>query len=180
MVTTPTPSYFLPGFEATSARDTALSFDLEADAVTLHIPVLTPVDLEAVVRRLLEAQTRLARYPIGDIIDVIDQAVQRWLDPDDAYRQQAETLLPVITRYSPPMIRHGLDTLLHTFRKPNLWRLLWAELGGSPGARHLSAPPGRRQCHTRLWTAVDHAHFFRQCPGPVGLESHLCAVDQKR
>jgi hypothetical protein len=175
MVSTPTPSYFLPGFDATSARETTLSFDLEADAVTLRLPVLTPTALEVVVQRLLEAQTRLARYPIGDIIDVIDQAVQRWLDPDDVYRQQAETLLPIITRYSPPMIRHGLDTLLHTFRKPNLWRLLQAELGDPLVLDTFRPRPGTDSA-TRAYGPRLITHIFSGNVPGLSAWSLICAL----
>ena len=44
----------------------------------------------------------------GDILNCIDRAVQRWLDPHSPERQQAETRLPETTGLSAAMIRHVL------------------------------------------------------------------------
>ena len=130
MTTTLAPPYFLPGFDAQSAALTPLQFDVEDDPITLHVPTLTPADIEAVSQHLLEAQAQhLAERPIADIVDMIDQVVQLWLDPLYPYRQQAEALLPTITRYTLPMVQHGLDTLLNSFRKEALWQLLQSEFG---------------------------------------------------
>ena len=123
-------SYFLPGLETESAETCTLTFGEAPEHVTLSFPVLTPVAVEALSQRLLAAQAaHLAEQPIAEIIDTIDRVVQLWLDPQYAYRQQAEALLPTITHYSAPMLRHGLDTLLRALRKDALWRLLREELG---------------------------------------------------
>ncbi len=132
MATTETASYFLPGLEDRVADlpTTALTFDATEEPVTLHVPTLTPDDIDTVANRLIEArEAYLANRPIADIVETIDQVVQLWLDPEYPYRRQAETLLPAITRYSPPMVRHGIDTLFNAFRKDALWRLLQAEFG---------------------------------------------------
>ncbi len=130
MDTTLASPYFLPGFDAPAAAVTPLQFDAGGDPVTLQVPALTPADIESVSRHLLAAQDQyLVERPIAEIVDVIDQTVQLWLDPHYVYRQQAEALLPTITRYSAPMVRHGLDILLNSFRKESLWRLLQAEFG---------------------------------------------------
>ncbi|MDH3599987.1 MAG: acyl-CoA reductase [Candidatus Tectomicrobia bacterium] len=126
------PPYFLPGSDDQDATfaTTSLCFEAMDESVSLHVPVLTPADIEAVSQRLLEAQARhLAERPIMEIVDRIDQVVQLWLDPQYPYRQQAEAVLPIITRYTVPMVRHGLDTLLNSFRKESLWRLLESEFG---------------------------------------------------
>lgn len=121
---------FLPGVELQELRTTALSFHTPTDSVTLEMPCLTPESLTVLGARLRMAQAAyLATRPIADIVAVIDQVVQRWLDPHDPYRQYAEAVLPTITRYSAPMVRHGLDSLLPHFRKESLWSLLQAELG---------------------------------------------------
>jgi acyl-CoA reductase-like NAD-dependent aldehyde dehydrogenase len=130
MEATLAPPYFLPGFDEQGATWTSLTFEGESEAVVLRVPLLTAADIAAVTQRLLAAQAcTLSAMPLADIVEVIDTVVQRWLAPDYSYRQQAEQVLPTITRYSPPMIRHGLDTLLHGFRKECLWQLLEAEFG---------------------------------------------------
>lgn len=127
MLTTP---YFLPGLEAASLPTTVLTFDASGEALTLHVPVLTAALLDSLASRLIAAQqTHLAQRPIADIVALIDQVVQLWLDPKYPHRQQAEALLPAITRYSLPMVKHGMDRLLRSFRKDALWRLLEAEFG---------------------------------------------------
>lgn len=123
------PAYFLPGWDATGAETTTLTFGTGAEAVALTLPVLTPAALAAVSHALLQAQKGLARWALGDIIDVLDRLIQRWLDPQYAYRRYAETLLPTITHYSLPMVQHGLDRLLQALRKDALWRVLYAEFG---------------------------------------------------
>ncbi|MCB1743441.1 MAG: acyl-CoA reductase, partial [Gammaproteobacteria bacterium] len=52
-----------------------------------------------------------------------------WQDPGYPRRQHVEACLPVVTGYSAPMVKHGLDTLLAGFRADALWTLLRAELG---------------------------------------------------
>lgn len=131
MTTALVPAYFLPpGCESATAEATTLAFGDEPEELRLQVPVLTPAALETLSLRLRQAQeAHLARRPIADIVEVIDQVVQRWLDPHYAYRQQVEALLPAITGYSPPMIRHGLEALLSALRQEALWRLLRAEFG---------------------------------------------------
>lgn len=127
-----TMPYFLPGLAAETAGlpTTALTFDATGDALTLNVPTLTADLIDALATRLIAArQKHLAQRPIADIVALIDQVIQLWLDPHYPYRQQAEALLPAITRYSPQMVRHGMERLLKAFRKDALWHLLEAEFG---------------------------------------------------
>lgn len=130
MTTATLAPYFLPGWEAATAATTTLTFGTGAEAVVVSLPVLTPAALQAVCQHLLAAQEHyLAPRPIAEIVDSIDRVIALWLDPQYPYRQQAEALLPSITHYSPPMVRHGLERLLRALRKEALWRLLHAEFG---------------------------------------------------
>ena len=130
MAITQTTPYFFPRLEGHVLPTTPLAFDAAADPVTLHLPILTSDHIDTVTAHLLDArEAHLAHRPIADIVEIIDQVVQLWLDPAYPDRQQADALLPAITRYSPPMVQHGMDTLLNAFRKDALWRLLRAEFG---------------------------------------------------
>ena len=113
MPTVTAPPYFFPDWDAGRVPTTSLSFGTGPETICLSLPALTPDALDAVSQHLLAAQAQhLACRPIAEIVDVIDRVIQLWLDPQYPYRQQAEAFLPIITRYSAPMVRHGLDTLL--------------------------------------------------------------------
>lgn len=124
------PAYFLPGGDDPTLVYTTVAFGTGPETVCLSMPHLTPERLSTLSTHLRLAQeANLAPRPIADIVAVIDRVAQLWLDPEYPYRQQAETLLPIITGYTVPMVRHGLETLLQQFCQPALWRLLHAELG---------------------------------------------------
>ena len=166
---------FFPGWDAGTVATTSLTFGTGSEALNLSLPVLTPAALDAVSLRLLAAQAQhLACRPIAEIVEVIDCVIQLWLDPQYPYRQQAEAFLPIITHYSAPMVRHGLDTLLQAFRKDALWRLLQAELG-TLCTRYVSATAACWRLYTGVWSTSDHTRLFGQCPGAAGL-SLICAL----
>jgi hypothetical protein len=170
------PYFFPPGFEPQTHEEMTLTFGDEAEALRLSLPVLTPAALEALSLRLLEAQeAHLARRPIADIVEVIDQAVQRWLDPHSVYRQQAEAWLPAITRYSPAMIRHGLDTLLQALRKEALWRLLQAEFG-DPQVLDTFRPRPHVGSLTRAYGPRLVTHIFSGNVPALSAWSLVCAL----
>jgi hypothetical protein len=61
---------------------------------------------------------------VTQVIEVIDRAIARLLDPADAYRQQAERLLPIVSGYDAEMVRLGLTSFFKTFRAPQLQRFV--------------------------------------------------------
>ncbi|GGE40350.1 acyl-CoA reductase [Pullulanibacillus camelliae] len=93
--------------------------------VVLQFPVLTGDKLREIGKEILKAQERyLSTLTVQTIVTVIDQAVQKWLDPEYPFRQLAEKLLPEITGYSKEMIRISLKRYMRTFRKKELLRFL--------------------------------------------------------
>jgi hypothetical protein len=66
----------------------------------------------------------LKTLTVSQIIEVVDRAIARLLDPADPYRQQMEQLLPVITGYDAEMVRLGLTSFFKTFRAPQLHRFV--------------------------------------------------------
>lgn len=176
MITTLTPPYFLPGHDEIGANPWVLTFGEGPEPVTLAFPRLTPADLTALGQRLRRAQaTYLATRPIADIVDVLDRVVQHWLDPSYPYRQQAEALLPTITHYSAPMLRHGLDTLLHALRKDALWRLLREELG-DPRVLDTFRPRQQAGGLTRAYGPQLVTHIFAGNVPALSAWSLVCAL----
>ncbi|GGJ03471.1 acyl-CoA reductase [Alicyclobacillus cellulosilyticus] len=123
-----------PGVDLTPGRTVAVSLPgsgAGGDApvrVELVYPEVTPAamaGLAAAVRKACAAS--LARLKTAEVVDWIDAAVARWLDPDYLPRQWAERLLPLLTGYDAETVRLELKRLLRTFRRKELWRFLDAD-----------------------------------------------------
>lgn len=116
--------YFTPkAFEPASFNEK--DFESEYGALTLRMPKLTAdevTEIAGMVKK--QRQMWLTNLKVAEVVDVLDIAVQKWLNPNDALRQLAETLLPVITGYDPEMIRLELKRFMRTFRKKELMRFL--------------------------------------------------------
>jgi hypothetical protein len=61
---------------------------------------------------------------VSQIVAVVDRAIARLLDPADAYRIQADQLLPIVSGYDAHMVRLGLTAFFETFRAPQLHRFV--------------------------------------------------------
>jgi hypothetical protein len=176
MPTVEAPPYFFPGWDANTMAMSSLTFGAGPGVISLPFPVLTPEALAAVSQRLLAAQVQhLAWRPIAEIVEVIDRVIQLWLDPQYPYRQQAETVLPSITHYSAPMVRHGLDTLLQAFRKDALWRLLQAEFG-DPYVLDTFRPRPHAGGYTRAYGPRLITHIFSGNVPALPAWSLICAL----
>lgn len=168
--------YFLPGWEAQALATSCVTYGSGADCFTLALPVLTPAILTSVSQQLLAAQAQyLAERSIADIVEVIDTVVHHWLDPAYAYRRQAEAVLPIVTGYSAPMIRHGLDTLLQALRRDALWRLLQAEFG-DPHVLDAFQPRPHAGGWTRAYGPRLVTHIFSGNVPALPAWSLICAL----
>ena len=116
------------------------------------MPSPSPTDLSARLdalraNRLQHLIPRTAR----DILNCIDRAVQRWLDPDSQERQEAEARLPETTGLSAAMIRHVLPLIFQEYRADRIEALCVDELGclevldrfvpSVSGQKRVSGPP---------------------------------------
>ncbi|MGE5673635.1 MAG: acyl-CoA reductase [Mycobacterium leprae] len=91
---------------------------------------MEPISDEAVQRltdRLLAAQQQLARRPVAEILALLDRVVQRWLDPADPIRREAEERLAETTHLAPAMLQRGLEEMLR--RVAGIPELLDQDLG---------------------------------------------------
>lgn len=116
---------YLPGLDAKELAWHTLSFGAGPQALAVRVPVLGAEQLRALARRVKQAAARELRpLPVSRIIEIVDAAIARLLDPADPYRREAERLLPAITGYDAEMVKLGLAGFLQTFRAPQLHRFV--------------------------------------------------------
>src|SRR5574337_218718 len=116
---------WLPGLPADAVDRRTLRLGRGADAIEVRVPLLTPAQMTALAERVRRARAQvLARMPVAQVIDAVDRAVQRLLDPADPYRREADRLLPRASGFDPEMVRLGLNAYLRTFRAPQLARFV--------------------------------------------------------
>jgi hypothetical protein len=115
----------LPGLATEEVGWQTLEFGAGAQALQVRVPVLTATQLRALAQRVRRAAAQhLATLPVSRVIEIIDAAIARLLDPRDDCRQERERLLPVVTGYDAEMVRLGLVGFLQTFRAPQLHRFV--------------------------------------------------------
>lgn len=167
-------AYYLPGLdeadmESWTTRDCG-------DGVELRIPVLRARVIARLAERLRSARAAtLAERPVPDIIEAIDRAAARLLDPADPLRGLAERALPAVTGYSLPMVRLVLDRMAADWRAPALERLVTSELGGLDAldAFRADSRPGRR---SRAYGPELSLHVFAGNVPGVGVTSMVRAL----
>jgi hypothetical protein len=109
---------------------TTWSYGAGAGAVGLRIPQLTPALLAEQLAALREARAgHLAHRPVEEIVAAIGRAAERLLDRGDPMRRAAESVLPLVTGATPPMVRLVLDRMAADWRADRLRSLLAAEFG---------------------------------------------------
>jgi hypothetical protein len=100
----------------------------DSDCV-FEYPELSGGFIKDVAERLKQnREAYLSTLTTTEIVDKIDSAVRKWLDPSYPFRITAELLLPVITGYDPEVVRLHLKRYMRTFRRKELFRFLDEEL----------------------------------------------------
>ncbi|HEX2547630.1 MAG TPA: acyl-CoA reductase [Ramlibacter sp.] len=122
-MTQPWRAGYLPGLAEHEVGWHTLPFGEGAQRVEVAVPVLQPSQLAALARRVKQAPA-LKELPVSRIVEILDAAIARLLDPLDPFRREAERLLPAVTGYDAEMVRLGLDGFLPTFRAPQLHRFV--------------------------------------------------------
>ncbi|RZJ10406.1 MAG: acyl-CoA reductase [Haliea sp.] len=121
---------YLPGLPADEVTWQMLTFDIRGDRVEVAVPVLTEAQIVALTQRVRNAsRSYLKSLTVAQIVDIIDQAIHRLLDPQDPWRRKADAVLPRVTGYDAEMVRLGLSGYLKIFRKPQLLRFLAEDFG---------------------------------------------------
>ncbi|GAB3066752.1 acyl-CoA reductase [Virgibacillus ainsalahensis] len=122
-----TGAYFIPEtIQLTSF--TTREFESGEEKLILKYPDLSGEDIQFISKTIKKNQKiYLKDLKIAEVIDIVDTAVQKWLDPDYHLRKFAEKWLPVVTGYDSEMIRLELKRFLRTFRKKELLRFILEE-----------------------------------------------------
>ena len=116
---------YLPGLSDDEVQWHVLPFERNGTRLDVSVPMLTAEQMQALANRVRDAAAQhLRSMTVAQIIDVIDRAMARLLDRNDAYRQQAEAWLPVVSGYDADMVRLGLTGFFKTFRAAQLKRFL--------------------------------------------------------
>ncbi len=116
---------YLPGVSDDDIEWQTLSYNRDGQAIDVRVPLLSDEQMKHLSAHIKEKSRHyLKSLPVSDITAIIDTAITRLLDRNNAYRQQAEEYLPLITGYDAEMIRLGLTGYLKTFRQPELRRFI--------------------------------------------------------
>lgn len=98
---------------------------LTFNGISLETPILNSADVTTIISTLKEERGGyLAKLRTNEIIEIVDEAVCRWLEPNDENRLLAEQWLPRITGYDEEMIRLFLRRYLRQFRKEKLLKMV--------------------------------------------------------
>jgi hypothetical protein len=120
---------YLPGFSEQELNWETLSVGSTADPLQVQMPRLTPAQWDALSARVRRAaREQLKTLPVTDIIQAIDRAVQRWLDPQEPIRQRADLCMARLTGWDAEMVRQGLNATFKTYRSMQLHRFVAEDL----------------------------------------------------
>ncbi|MBT2324769.1 acyl-CoA reductase [Variovorax paradoxus] len=116
---------YLPGLAPADVQWQPLVFESGTTRLEVAVPVLSPQQMTALALRVKQAsRLHLKTMTVSQIVAVVDRAIARLLDPADAYRIQADRLLPIVSGYDADMVRLGLTAFFKTFREPQLRRFV--------------------------------------------------------
>ena len=115
-------AWHLPGVDIRALATLALG-DL-----TVRYPEPTPELIASTIAQLGDAGERLREHTVTELVEVIDAAAGRLLDPEDAIRGEAIEGLSA-AGYSRSMAARVVDGMARDWRADRLRRLLDAELG---------------------------------------------------
>jgi len=121
------------GVEVTATRDIPVrrTVGLNREAAVLLQPEIDPGWMGHLLDRLASARAELLERTAESIVDSLGRVGERFLDPDDALRQEALALLPGFAGQSEAMAERVLDGMATDWTHTRLRELLEHEVGGS-------------------------------------------------
>lgn len=116
----------LPGAVTTFIK----RYERAGKTIDVSFDLLSPEALRKVFSFLRDrCESALRKRTVKEIIELLDMAADRWLDPAYAPRQKAINLISDITGFSPEMVAHAIDEEQSSSRGPHLMQALANELG---------------------------------------------------
>lgn len=105
-------------------------YDHDDEHVEVEFEQLSAEALASVVAFLRRRRREvLARRPVREIIEVLDRAAARWLDPAYPPRRATIAEIAFLTGFSPEMVAHAIEEEQASSRGPHLLDALRNELG---------------------------------------------------
>lgn len=116
---------YLPGLAPAEVQWQTLAFESGTTRLEVAVPVLSAPQMKALARRVKQAsQHHLKTMTVSEIVNVVERAMARLLEPTDPVRVTLDRLLPIVSGYDAEMVRLGLTTFFKTFRAPQLHRFI--------------------------------------------------------
>ena len=120
---------YLPGLSDQEVKWETMTLGSGAHPLQVRMPRLDAAQWPALTERVRRAaREQLKSLPVSAIIEAIDRAVQRWLDPLDPMRQQADHCMPRVTGWDAEMVRQGLNATFRTYRARQLHQFVAEDL----------------------------------------------------
>ncbi len=164
---------YLPGLAPADVQWRSLRFESGPTRLEVAVPVLSADQMRALAVRVGHASRRhLKTMTVSGIVDVVDRAMARLLDPADPYRRELDQLLPIVTGYDAEMVRLGLTAFFKTFRAPQLHRFV-AEDFANPKLLDEFQPRPKGGAARAFGPELAGPRLGRQRAGPCALEPGL-------
>ena len=99
--------------------------------VTIHltIPLVNRALVETLANHLKKNRKQyLARLPIEQIIDVLDEASRKWLDRNYPFRDLALKTISTITGFSREVVEASIDAEMESSLREDIWKALHSEI----------------------------------------------------
>lgn len=105
---------------------------VETGSIRYHLPELSKSKIQDKIDQLRKHHMEiLAHLKISEILNIIDQVVEQWVDPNSKWRKISSSLLPESTGYNQEMIDSYLIRFFKGFRKEKLLKLLDSNFSNS-------------------------------------------------
>jgi len=120
---------YLPGLSGQAVNWETLPMGGATHPLQVQMPRLHAEQWTMLAERVRRAaREQLKTMPVSDIIQAIDRAVTRWLDPHDPVRQRADLVMARLTGWDAELVRQGLNATFRTYRAMQLQRFVAEDL----------------------------------------------------
>ncbi len=137
--------------------------EVEGEAAGGHV---SPLLVAKVAAHICAARNAyLARLPVAEIVEILDQAIGLWLEAESPWLEAAGRRIAAVTPYCEAMVRAGVRRLLEGCRKDAMLTLLQAELGDPEVLDAFRPRPGDHGLHRATGPALTTHIFSGNVPG---------------